>query len=167
MGCKAFRALHEGEMEGCGMKPMFTSWELEDLKRLDVGLMRLPLSERELIEAEARDAAIRGEARDASERALRPGQGLLTLPDGTFERARAAKFSTTEAAAHACGVSAKLMWHLECGGVTAPELARRIGLVLGLSGAEGKAITCAKTAARRKREADARCAEAEEGPRGA
>ena len=149
------------------MKPMFTGRELEALKRLDAGLMRPPLSERELIEAEVRDAAIRGEARDAGEQALRPGQGLLTLPDGAIERARAAKFPTTEAAAHACGVSAKLMWHLECGGVTAPELARRVGRVLGLSGAEVRAITCAKTVARRKREAQARNAEADGDSRGA
>jgi hypothetical protein len=144
---------------------MFTGRELEALKRLDEGLMRSPLSERELSEAEARDAAIRGEALDAKERALRPGQGLLTLPDGAIERARSARFSTTEAAAHACGISAKLMWHLECGGVTAPELARRVGHVLGLSGAEVRSITCAKTVVRRKRETEARRAEADGGSR--
>lgn len=149
------------------MRPLFTGRELADLRRLDAGLMRPPLSERELIEAEARDEAIRREARDGGERALRPGQGLFALPDGAFERARAAKFQTTEDAAHACGVSAKLMWHLECGGVTAPELARRIGLALGLSGAEIKGITCAKTAARRRRQAAQRRAETDQGTRGA
>jgi hypothetical protein len=48
------------------------------------------------------------------------------------------------------------MWHLECGSVTAPELARRIGRVMGLTRAQVKAITCARTAIRRAKEARAR-----------
>lgn len=134
------------------MKPLFTGEELKALRRLDKGLERLPLNEGERIEADARDSAIRRE-RQA------PGQGLLTLPEGWFERARAAHYPTTEEAARACRVSAKLMWHLECGSVTAPELAKRVGRVLGLTKAQVKAITCARTVARHMEEAANREAE--------
>jgi len=89
-------------------------------------------------------------------RGFRAGQGLAALPPGWFERARAERFSSTEEAAHACRVGVKLMWHLECGSVTAPELARRIGRVLGLSRTEVRALTCARTVARRREEARAR-----------
>jgi len=129
------------------MKPLFTQEELRALRRLDRALERLPLDEGERIAADARDAAIR------REREARPGQGLVTLPEGWFERARMARFPTTEEAARACRVSAKLMWHLECGSVTAPELAKRVGRVLGLTKAQVRAITCARTAARRAGEA--------------
>ncbi len=129
------------------MKPVFTGEELNALRRIDEGLERLPLSKGERIEADARDRAIR------REREARPGQGLVTLPEGWFERARAARFPTTEEAARACRIGAKLMWHLECGGVTAPELARRVGRALGLTRTQVKAITCARTAARRVEEA--------------
>ena len=128
------------------MKPLFTEEEIRALRGIDRGLNRLPLHESERMEAEARDVAIQRE-REA------PGQGLLTLPEGWFERARAARFPTTEEAAHACRVSAKLMWRLECGSVTAPELSKRIGRVLGLTQAQVKAITCARTVARREEEA--------------
>jgi hypothetical protein len=134
------------------MKPLFTGEELEALRRLDEGLTRLPVNEGERIESDVRDQAIRRE-REA------PGQGLLTLPERWFERARAARYPTTEEAARACHVSAKLMWHLECGSVTAPELAKRVGCVLGLTKAQVKAITCAKTVARRAEEAANREAE--------
>jgi hypothetical protein len=80
------------------------------------------------------------------------------------------RFSTTEEAAHACRVGAKLMWNLECGSVTAPELARRIGRVLGLSRVQVKALTCARTAQRRREEEQARQAgvsQEEAGVRGA
>jgi len=72
-------------------------------------------------------------------REFRPGEPLLKLPEGWFARRRAERFRTTEDAAHACGIGAKLMWILECGGVTSPEIALR-------------GITCAGTAARRRRE---------------
>ena len=78
-----------------------------------------------------------------------------SLEDGWFERARAAKFSSTEDAARACKVSTKLMWHLECGSVTAPELAWRIGRVLGLTRTQTDAITCYKSLERRILEARA------------
>jgi hypothetical protein len=129
-----------------GMKPLFTEEELRALRRLDEGLERPPLGEGERMEADARDVAILRE-REA------PGQGLLTLPEGWFERERTARFPTTEEAARACRVSTKLMWHLECGSVTAPELAKRIGCALGLTKAQVRAITCARTAARRVEEA--------------
>lgn len=159
------------------MKPLFTGEELRSLRRIDEGLERLPLNEGERIESDARDRAIRRERNglarrqleeDARDPAIRrereaPGQGLLTLPLGWFERARAARFPTTEEAAHACRVSAKLMWHLECGSVTAPELAKRVGRVLGLTSAQVKAITCARTVARRVEEAANREAEGAKG----
>jgi hypothetical protein len=132
------------------MKPLFTGEELRVLKRLDEALERPPLSVGEVREAEARDAVIR------RARGFRAGQGLATLPAGWFERARGERFSSTEEAARACRVSAKLMWYLECGSVTVPELARRIGRVLGLSRMEVKALTCARTMTRRWEEARAR-----------
>lgn len=135
------------------MKSLFTEGELRALRRIDEELEQPPLSRSERMEAETRDKAIRREALGEQELALRPGQGLLTLPDGWFERARAERFSTTEEAARACSVSPVLMWRLECGGVTAPELARRIGRAMGLTRAGVRGITCAKTAMRRKREA--------------
>lgn len=147
------------------MKPLFIEEERTARRRCDEGpeytppggggrmgggFERPPLREGGQIEAEALGFGIR-RAREA-----RPGQGLRTLPEGWFEHARAARYPTTEEAAHACRVSAKLMWHLECGSVTAPELARRIGRTLGLTRTQVKAITCAKTAARRLEEARAR-----------
>ncbi len=137
------------------MKPLFTGEELDAIRRIDERLERLPLTERERAEADARDAAIR------RDRKVRVGQGLLTLPEGWFERVRAARFSTIEEAARACRVSAKLMWHLECGSVTAPELAKRIGRGLGLTKAQVKALTCARTAMRRVEEIRARREEGE------
>ena len=128
------------------MKPLFTKEELRALRRIDEGLERPELNEGERAEAEARDAAIQ------RERAA-PGQGLMTLPEGWFECARAARYPTTEEAARACRVSPKLMWHLECGSVTAPEIAKRVGRALGLTCAQVKAITCARTVARRVEEA--------------
>ncbi len=162
------------------MKPLFTGEELKAIRRIDEGLERLPLNEGERMEADARDSAIRREregnriarscqleegARDVAIRRERkaPGQGLLTLPEGWFERARAARYPTTEAAAHVCRVSAKLMWHLECGSVTAPELAKRVGRMLRLTRAQVLAITCARTAARRVEEAGNREAEGAKG----
>ena len=136
------------------MKPLFTGEEMRVIRRIDEGLKRRPLSEGELLEAEARDEVIRREARGA-QREASPGQGMWMLEEGWFERARSERFPTTEEAARACRVSAKLMWHLECGGVTAPELAQRIGRVLGLGRAQVKALTCARTIARRREEAHA------------
>jgi hypothetical protein len=108
------------------MKPLFTGEELQALGQIDAGLERLPLSAGEWMEAEARDRAIQREERGARHKD-RPGRGLATLEAGWFERVRAARFRTPAAAARACGVSPKLMWMLECGGVTAPALARRVG----------------------------------------
>jgi len=100
------------------------------------------------------------------ERAYRPGQGLATLEEGWFERARTARYPTTRAAASACRVSPTLMWRLECGGVTAPELAVRVGRAMGLSRAQVRALTCAKTVERRRRDAQAgRAEERDEGRR--
>jgi len=127
------------------MRPLFTTEELRALRRVDEGLERAPVSERELAEAEARDADIAGE----TERLL-PGQPMIALPPGWLEKARAARFATIEAAARACGIGPRLMWILECGGVTSPEIARRVGRALGLGRAQVRAITSAKTAARRQ-----------------
>jgi hypothetical protein len=143
------------------MKSLFTGEELFRLRRIDEGLERLPLTEGERIEAEVRDTAIE------RARTSRAGQGLLTLTQGWFERARAGRFPTTEEAAHACHVSTKLMWNLECGSVTAPELAQRIGRTMGLTRAQVEALTCARTAVRRSEEARARREEAGAGTRGA
>jgi hypothetical protein len=88
------------------MKPLFTGEELRVLRRLDEALEKPPLSEGERREAEARDAVIRRERGPCS------GQGLATLPEGWFERARAERFATTEEAAHACRGGAELMWNL-------------------------------------------------------
>ena len=149
------------------MKPLFTGEELRRLRRIDEGLEERPLSRGEILEAEARDRAIGREARGAMDATARPGQGLTALPEGWFEQARARRFSTTEEAASAARVSAKLMWHLECGSVTAPELALRIGRALGLSLTEIRAITCARTVTRRREEARALPSEAHAGKLGA
>jgi len=85
-------------------------------------------------------------------REFRPGEPLMKLPEGWFARRRAERFRTTEDAAHACGIGAKLMWILECGGVTSPEIARRVGRAMRLTRAEVRGITSAATAARRRRE---------------
>ncbi len=152
------------------MKPLFTMEELRTLRRLDEGLERAPVSKREMDEAEDRDAGIAREAtlaweatlareaafaggadaaRGTPERAFSPGQPLLALHPGWLEQARAERFATTEEAARACGIGAKLMWILECGGVTSPEIARRVGRGLGLTRRQMRAVTCAGTAARR------------------
>lgn len=77
------------------------------------------------------------------------------MQQGWFEQIRKEQFPTTEAAARACGVGTKLMWHLECGSVTVPELARRIGRVMGLTRAQVSELTSQKTVARRREEAAA------------
>lgn len=71
---------------------------------------------------------------------------------GWFESARAARYPTAEAAAKNLGVSPRLIEWLECGSVTAPELAKRIGKALGLTKEQVDAITCQETVARRKAE---------------
>jgi hypothetical protein len=82
-------------------------------------------------------------------------KGRMQMQQGWFEQIRKEQFPTTEAAARACGVGTKLMWHLECGSVTVPELARRIGRVMGLTRAQVSELTSQKTVARRREEAAA------------
>jgi hypothetical protein len=152
------------------MKPLFTREELTHLRQIDQELERRPLSRRELREARARDEAIAAASPD-----LRAGKGTIAavgsggkirppakgtdLAEGWFERARAARFASTRDAARACRVSDRLMWYLECGSVTAPELARRIGRVLKLSRAQIDALTCWKSVERRRAERLERVAE--------
>lgn len=74
------------------------------------------------------------------------------MKQGWFEAARAARYPTVEAAAKDLGVSPRLIEWLECGSVTAPEIAKRIGKALGLTREQVEAITCQASVARRKAE---------------
>ncbi len=74
------------------------------------------------------------------------------MEKGWFAAARAAKFPTAGDAAKACGVSKQLIEWLEVGSTTAPELAKRIGKVLGLTREQVDALTCQETLRRRERE---------------
>ncbi len=124
------------------MRPLFAEGEQSE-KRIDE-----EFSSPKQAGAEGAEAArVRG-----GQRAFRPGEALLKLPEGWFARRRAERFATTEDAARACGIGAKLMWILECGGVTSPEIARLVGCGMRLTRTEVRGITCAKTAARRRRE---------------
>ena len=69
---------------------------------------------------------------------------------GWFREIREENYPTAAAAAKACGVSAPLIEWLERGSVTAPELAKRIGKVIGLTREQVSAITCQATVARRE-----------------
>jgi len=71
------------------------------------------------------------------------------VEQGWFEAARAARYPTIQEAARACGVSPRLIEHLEYGSTTAPEIARRIGKALGLTAEQVAAITCQDSVARR------------------
>lgn len=120
------------------MRPLLMKGE-QSMKRVEEAFPRPKLS--------AALTGVRGGRTD-----FRPGEPLLKLPEGWFARRRAERFQSTEDAARACGIGAKLMWILECGGVTSPEIARRVGRGLRLTRAEVRGITCAGTAARRRRE---------------
>jgi transcriptional regulator with XRE-family HTH domain len=74
------------------------------------------------------------------------------MQDGWFRAARAARYPTAGEAARACGVSPALIDWLEAGSVTAPELARQLGRVLGLTDGQIHAITSQETVARRELE---------------
>ncbi len=123
------------------MRPLFTEVEQSVRRKTDEGFSRPKPS--------GAEAAAR--VRDGR-RAFRPGEPLIKLPEEWFARRRAERFATTEDAARACGIGAKLMWILECGGVTSPEIARRVGRGMRLTRMEVRGITCAGTAARRRRE---------------
>ena len=125
------------------MRPLFTEGEQSAIQKIDEGF-----SGPRPAEAEGTKAARARSGR----RAFRPGEALMKLPEGWFARRRAERFATTEDAARACGIGAKLMWILECGGVTSPEIARLVGCGMRLTRAEVRGITCAGTAARRRRE---------------
>ena len=78
--------------------------------------------------------------------------GVDKRQKGWFRAARTQWFETAQDAAHACGVSPRLIEYLESGSVTAPELAKRIGETLGLTKDQINAITCQESLARRELE---------------
>lgn len=65
---------------------------------------------------------------------------------------REARYESLREAAKAAGLRLDTLEIMEAGGVTAPEVARRIGAAYGMSKAQIVEITCQASVERRKRE---------------